>query len=155
MSILGLNGKPLVTGGKVIVPPTVGGTVNVSYNTVEPNRYSVDLNSNTAKLNLTGLVTGSHYICNMFFQGVALDSPNLNITGDIVDYNMTVFSIGDEQHDYIVYSSPDFLAEGAIIYNSNQVLNLDVLLESAKNDYNYGMAYNITEMIDSTIVSWD
>lgn len=30
MSILGLNGKPLVTGGKVIVPPTVGGTVGFS-----------------------------------------------------------------------------------------------------------------------------
>lgn len=140
--------------GSIPLGGSAGG-VNVSYNTVEPNRYSVNLDKQTAQLDLTGLVPGSHYICNMAFQGVALDPSNTNITGDTIDYNMTVFSIGDEQTDYMVYSSPGFYAPSAITYNSNLVLNLDSFLGYTKDGYDYGMAYNITEMIQSTIVSWD
>lgn len=36
MKILAKDGKALVTSGKAIIPPTVGGTVNVSYDTIEP-----------------------------------------------------------------------------------------------------------------------
>ena len=155
MKILAKDGKPLATGGKVIIPPSAGGAVNVSYNTVEPNRYSVNLNDSTAQLDLTGLVTGAHYICNINFNGIALDSDNQYSTGGIINYGMTVFSIGDEQYDDIEYSSQDFLALGPVQYNSNLILNLDRLLESAKNQHTYGMAYNITEVLQSTIVSWD
>ena len=131
------------------------GGVNVSYNTVEPNRYSVDIDNRTAQLDLTGLVAGSHYICNMQFQGVALDAQNTVIAGDTINYTMTVFSPGSEQYDYITYSFMDGVGEAPVQYNSPLVLNLDILLDSTKNDYNYGMAYNITEMIESMVVSWD
>ena len=50
------------------------GNTNISYNTVEPDRYSVDLDNRTCQLDLTGLVAGSHYICNLEFEGEALDS---------------------------------------------------------------------------------
>lgn len=155
MKILAKDGKPLATGGKVIIPPSAGGAVNVSYNTVEPNRYSVDLDNGTAQLDLTGLVAGSHYICNMMFTGIALNFDNIDITGDSVNYVLTVFSTGDEQYDYIECSSQDFLALSQIQYNSNLILRLNNLLEVTKNEYTYGMAYNITEMQQSIIVSWD
>lgn len=155
MKILAKDGKALVTSGKAIIPPTVGGTVNVSYDTIEPNRYSVDLDNNTVQLDLTGLVDGSHYICNIDFSGTALDSNNINNTGDVINYKITVFSTGSEQHDYVVYSFINGLVYAPLQYNSNLVLNLDVIIESSKNEYIYGMAYNITNILDSMIVSWD
>lgn len=155
MKILAKDGKVLVTSGKAIIPPTVGGTVNVSYNTVEPNRYSVNLDNSTVQLDLTGLVAGSHYICNIDFSGTALDSDNINNTGDTVNYNITVFSTGSEQYDYVIYSFKNNLVYAPLQYNSNLVLNLDIIIESFKNEYNYGMAYNITNILDSMIVSWD
>lgn len=155
MKILAKDGKALVTSGKAIISPTVGGTVNVSYDTIEPNRYSVDLDNNTVQLDLTGLVDGSHYICNIDFSGTALDSNNINNTGDVIDYNITVFSTGSEQHNYVVYSFINGFVYALLQYNSNLVLNLDVIMENSKNEYIYGMAYNITNILDSMIVSWD
>lgn len=155
MKILAKDGKALVTSGKAIIPPTVGGTVNVSYDTIEPNRYSVDLDNNTVQLDLTGLVDGSHYICNIDFFGTALDSDNINNTGDVIDYNITVFSTGSEQHNYVVYSFRNGFVYAPLQYNSNLVLNLDAIIESSKNEYIYGMAYNITNILDFMIVSWD
>lgn len=132
-----------------------GGGVNVSYDTIDPNRYSVNLDNSTAQLDLTGLVAGSHYICYMSFQGVALDSDNAASTGDIVSYIMTVFSTGIEGHEGITYSFIDGVGEAPVRYNSPLVLKLNTLLESTRNFYTYGMAYNITEMIASTIISWN
>lgn len=156
MKILAKDGKSLVTSGKAIIPPTVGGAVNVSYNTVEPNRYSVDLDNRKAQLDLTGLVDGSHYICNIDFSGTALDSDNINNTGDVIDYNITVFDTGNEQYDYVFYACGDFGVSAPIQYNRTLVLNLDALLELTHvlNEY-HGMAYNITNILDSMIVSWD
>lgn len=156
MKILAKDGKALVTSGKAIIPPTVGGTVNVSYNTVEPNRYSVNLDNNTVQLDLTGLVAGSHYICNMWFRGEALDQDNAASSGDIIDYNITVFDTGNEQYDYVFYACVEFSVSAPIQYNRTLVLNLDALLEYTHNLTSYhGMAYTITEMIQSIVVSWD
>lgn len=132
-----------------------GGGVNVSYDTIDPNRYSVNLDNRTAQLDLTGLVAGSHYVCHMQFQGVALDSGNMDSMEETVDYFITVFSTGSEQYDGIIYSFKDGCGDGPLQYNSTLVLNLDTLLESTKNGYTYGMAYNITEMTLSVIVSWN
>lgn len=131
------------------------GGANISYDTVEPNRYSVDPNNYTAQLDLTGLVTGSHYICELYFQGVALDSQNQDSTGDLIDYSIFVFDTGRDSHDSITCSFQDGLGYVPLKYNSPLVLNLDMLLESAKNEYYYGIAYEITEVINSIIVSWD
>ena len=131
------------------------GGVNVSYNTIDPDRYSVNLDNWTAQLDLTGLVAGSLYICNMTFLGVALDSQNTGSTGDAIKYNITMFSTGNEQSDFIFCSFMGGYGDGPIQYNSTLVLNLDILLDATKNDYDYGMAYNITKMINSTIVSWN
>lgn len=143
-------GEPIVgTGGGT------GGGVNVSYDTIDPNRYSVNLDNQTAQLDLTGLVAKSHYVCNMSFHGVALDNNNENSTGDTIDYNITVLGTGNDQHDMIIYSFMDGVSEGPLLYNSALVLNLDWFLEGTKTLYTYGMAYNITEMAASTIISWD
>lgn len=132
---------------------------NVSYNTVEPNRYSVDFvdpDNQTAQLDLTGLVAGGHYICNMQFQGAALTSENLEPSGETLTYFMTVCSTGSEQHDGIVYSCSEFSVSAPIQYNSTPILNLDLLLnETAFLTQYHGMAYEITEMTQSIIVSWD
>lgn len=129
--------------------------VIVSYNTVEPNRYSFDLDGRIAELILTNLVAGSHYICNMHFQGAALDGYNEADANATVEYFITVFSTGSEQNDCIVYSGQTFCAASPITYNRDLVLNLDSFLHLTKNDYDYGMAQYIIEMTDSTIVSWD
>ncbi len=143
-------GNPIVgTGGGT------GGGVNVSYDTIDPNRYSVNLDNRTAQLDLTGLVAKSHYVCNMRFQGVALDNNNEGSTEDIIDYNITVIGAGNDQYDIVIYSFMDGMGMGPIQYNSALVLNLDLFLEHTRTDYTYGMAYNITEMLDSTIISWD
>lgn len=132
-----------------------GGGVNVSYDTIDPNRYSVNLDNRTAQLDLTGLVSGNHYVCNMLFQGMALDSQNIESAEKTINYTITVFSTGSEQYDGIICLFEDGMGDAPVQYNSALVLNLDLLLETTKNDYNYGMAYNITEMIQSAIVSWD
>lgn len=132
-----------------------GGGVNVSYDTIDPNRYSVNLNNRTAQLDLTGLVAKSHYVCNMYFQGVALDNINGDSTGDTIDYNITVLGTGDDQHDIVIYSFMNGMVGSPILYNSALVLNLDSYLEATRTEYDYGMAYNITEMVASTIISWD
>lgn len=142
--------------GQRITGIAEGAGANVSYNTVEPNRYSVDLDNQKVQLDLTGLVTGSHYICNMWFRGEALDSDNAASSGDIIDYNITVFDTGNEQYDYVFYACEEFGTSAPIQYNRTLVLNLDALLEYTQNLTNYhGMAYTITEMIQSMIVSWD
>lgn len=138
-----------------VMVDVASGGANVSYNTVEPNRYSVDLDNRTAQLDLTGLVAGSHYICDIVFQGVALDSRNIDITEGTLEYNITVFGTGSEQNDYIDYSSPVFRTENQVRYNSNLLLNLDYFLELTQGISDYGMAYSITEVIGSIIVSWD
>ena len=142
--------------GSIPLSGAAGG-VNVSYDTVEPNRYSVDLDNRTAQLDLTGLVAGGHYICNMYFQGTALDGNNMASTDDDVFYAITILSIGSEQYDSIIYSIPDSdgVSDSPFRYNRPLVLNLDTLLEDTKTSSAYGMAYNITEMFQSTIVSWD
>lgn len=140
--------------GSIPLGGTAGG-VNVSYDTVEPNRYSVDLDNHTAQLNLTGLVAGSHYICSIYFSGQSLDPTNDNIGDFNADYNITVYSIGSEQSDNINYSGQTFFTAIPITDNSNLVLNLDEFLSLTKNDYDIGMAYYITEVVASIIVSWD
>lgn len=159
MKILAKNGKVIKLNGGAILAPSAagsGGTATVSYNTVEPDRYSVNIDDQTASLNLTGLVTGTYYICNMTFLGTALDAvQNEDITGDSMSYSITVFNTGDEQYDYIGYSSQDFFAKSSVQYNSNLILNLDMFFEATKNEHAYGMAYNITEELTSIIVSWD
>lgn len=132
-----------------------GGGVNVSFNSIDPNRYSVNLDNQTAQLDLTGLVAKSHYVCNMAFRGVALDNNNIDSTGDSIGYIITVISTGSEQYDAIICSFIDGAGEIPIQYNSDLVLNLDGLLEVTKGGDAYGMAYNITEMVNSTIISWD
>ena len=140
---------------KVDVPvPVASGAPHVSSNTVEPNRYSVDLDNRTFQLDLTGLVAGSHYICYLDFQGEALDSDNMNTTGDTIPYALCVFDIGNDQFG-ITYSFQDGAGYAPIEYNSPLVLNLNILLETTRNDYGYGMAYNITAVLNSVIVSWD
>ena len=132
------------------------GGVNVSYNTVEPNRYSVDLDNYTAQLALTGVVAGSHYSCVMRFNGIALDGQNTSIGEETISYVISVFSTGSEQNDGVTYSIPTYGAgDYATSYNSPLVLDLTPLLDATKNDTPYGVAYNITEMLGSTIVSWD
>lgn len=146
-------------GERIVGTGGTGGGVNVSYDTIDPNRYSVNLDNRTAQLDLTGLVAKSHYVCNMNFLGVALDSQNTGSTGDTINYNITVFSTGNEQSDFISCSfkgsDSGGYGDGPIQYNSTLVLNLDILLDTTKNVYDYGMAYNITEMVASTIISWD
>lgn len=141
--------------GNRIVGTGTGGGVNVSFDSIDPNRYSVNLDNQTAQLDLTGLVAKSHYVCNMAFRGEALDNNNMDNTGDIIGYIITVLSTGSEKYDAIVCSFMDCTGEIPIQYNSDLVLNLDALFEATKNDYTYGMAYNITEMVNSTIISWD
>ena len=143
-------GNPIVgTGGGT------GGGVNVSNDTIDPNRYSVNLDNETVQLDLTGLVAGRHYICNMIFTGVALDCDNQDSTGDTINYQITVFSLGNEQNDNVICSFRDGMGIIGLEYNSPLVLKLDMLKDATKTQYEYGMAYNITEMIQSTIVSWN
>lgn len=135
---------------------TSSGGVNVSYNTVEPNRYDVDLDNYTAQLDLTGLVAGSHYICVMYFNGRALDGQNMSIMEYTARYTISVFSTGSEQNDGVTYSILSYgSGDCSTQYNSPLVLNLGQLLDSTKNSTAYGMAYNIIEMTGSMIVSWD
>ena len=142
-------------GNRIVGTGGTGGGVNVSYDTIDPNRYSVNLDNRTAQLDLTGLVAGSHYICSMRFQGVALDSQNQYSTEETIGYIITVVSTGSEQYDFITCSFIDGAGEGPVQYSSALVLNLDILLDSTKNQNTYGMAYNITEMLNSMIISWN
>lgn len=58
MNILGVNGKPVVVDGKVILPPDVGSGVDVRLNAITPDRYQYNDDERKATLDLSGLITG-------------------------------------------------------------------------------------------------
>lgn len=159
MKLLGLNSKPLVAGGKAIIPPSAGSSVDAQTNTITPERYTVDLDNFTCYLNLDGLITGKYFMCTIDFVGESL-SIHGQPSGDENNYILTIQYIDDlplDESMSIGYCcGPEGFGVCPMIFanEANHVLDLSTLMESMKKD-EYGMALNIATVQQSLVVSWD
>ena len=168
MKILGLDGKPLEASGKVFLPPSAGSGVDIQYNTITPDRYTVDVDNRTAFLNLGGLLDHKFFIVNMNFGGESLNKDNSAVSsdGEISEYQIYIQYVDekdlDDSQNLGLYSVPNEISVGIfpVIFSSaaNHVLDLSIALESTKGggwDGAFGAALSITEIYNSAIISWD
>lgn len=163
MKILGLDGKPLEASGKVFLPPSAGSSVDVQTNTITPERYTVNLDNRTCYLNLNGLINHKFCVVQMEFIGEALDSDNLETSGDEQHYQINIlYASEDDQSDansgmyYGPFVDPFWGGFYPIpVTGTDYTFDLSNALESTRNTGTYGVALSISEIIVSTIISWD
>lgn len=160
MKLLGLDNKPLVAGGKAIIPPSAGSSVDIQLGTITPDRYTVDTDNVTAFLNLGGLITGKYFVCRIEFIGESADGGTFEPSGTENGYILDIVYIDDltldETNSAGYCCGPQGFAAFPITFvsDADHVLDLSLLLEFMKND-TYGMALNMTSVHESVIVSWD
>ena len=149
MNILGVNGKPVVVGGKVILPPDVGSGVDVRLNAITPDRYQYDEATNSISLNLGGLITGKFFVCVLWFDGTSINGGSWN-------YAITI--------SYLVESSPEYEHDFVVCAGATGSGYIPTILKSGENNvYDLSMLINamsdepaeINNVIDSYVVSWN
>lgn len=153
MNILGVNGKPVVVGGKVILPPDVGSGVDVRLNAITPDRYQYDEATNSISLDLGGLITGKFFVCVLWFEGTS-------ISGDLYQYTITISYLvepdSEYNHDFVVCAGPTGSGYSPTILKSgeNNVYDLSRLID-AMGGQEAGAPVEISNVIDSYVVSWN
>lgn len=165
MKILGLDGKPLEASGKVFLPPAAGSSVDVQTNTITPERYTVNLDNRTCYLNLNGLINHKFCVVQVSFRGEALDNNNIETTGDEATYQISIqYASEDEESDinsgmYCGKNYNGYSVFGGFpaipVTGTDYTFDLSTALEETKNDGEHGMAISISEIIFSSIISWD
>lgn len=163
MQLLGLNNKPLVAGGKAIIPPTAGSGVDIQYDTITPDRYTVDLDNRTCYLNLNGLITHKFFYVQIDFNGEALDNENLLSTGETINYYIFIQYVDEKDsqttNSIFYYVVPGMTTPLLVRFtdNSSHILDLGVngFLFDLSQGGEYGLALSISTVIKSTIISWD
>lgn len=150
MNILGVNGKPVVVGGKVILPPS---GVDVRLNAITPDRYQYDEAANSISLNLGGLITGKFFVCVLWFDGTS-------INGDVAAYTITISYLvepdSEYNHDFVVCAGPTGSGYMPTLLKSgeNNVYDLSMLID-AMNGLQVDAPAEISNVIDSYVVSWN
>lgn len=150
MNILGVNGKPVVVGGKVILPPS---GVDVRLNAITPDRYQYDEAANSISLNLGGLITGKFFVCVLWFDGTS-------INGDVAAYTITISYLvepdSEYNHDFVVCAGPTGSGYIPTLLKSgeNNVYDLSQLIEVMKDQVVDAPA-SIDIVTDSYVVSWN
>lgn len=150
MNILGVNGKPVVVGGKVILPPS---GVDVRLNAITPDRYQYDEAANSISLNLSGLITGKFFVCVLWFEGTS-------IGGSPDQYTITISYLveysPEYEHDFVVCAGPTSSGYIPTLLKSgeNNVYDLSMLID-AMGDTGSDAPAEISNVIDSYVVSWN
>lgn len=136
MNILGVNGNPVVVGGKVILPPS---SADVRIDQVEPYRY----NHENFTLDLQGLVTGKYFICVIFGIVYELNQCVLTLTYVGEDSGNVCSLLGFAEDGTISASSIASLIQDNI---TNNVVDISEVcpVEGSFSEINY-----------SCIVSWN
>lgn len=153
MNILGVNGKPVVVGGKVILPPDVGSGVDVRLNAITPDRYQYDEATNSISLDLGGLITGKFFVCVLWFDGTSISGESGNYT---ITISYLVESSPEYEHDFVVCAGPTGSGYIPTILKSgeNNVYDLSMLIEAMKDEISYAPT-EISNVVDSYVVSWN
>lgn len=155
MNILGVNGKPVVVGGKVILPPDVGSGVDVRLNAITPDRYQYSSSLFECTLDLSGLITGQYFICGLTFSGERIDG------GGLVDYGITISYVNsnpESEDNVVVYAGPanDGYQLTTLKSGSDHVYDLTLCLEVMKTTRDESTAANSIDTIyQSYVVSWN
>lgn len=150
MNILGVNGKPVVVSGKVILPPS---SVDVRLNAITPDRYQYDEAANSISLNLGGLITGKFFVCVLWFDGTS-------INGSSDQYAITISylmeSSPEYEHDFVACAGPTGSGYIPTLLKSgeNNVYDLSTLIE-AMNDLEINAPAVIDIVKDSYVISWN
>lgn len=150
MNILGVNGKPVVVGGKVILPPS---GVDVRLNAITPDRYQYDEAANSISLNLGGLITGKFFVCVLWFEGISINDGSWNYT---ITISYLVEPDSEYNHDFVVCAGPTGSGYIPTILKSgeNNVYDLSMLID-AMSGQEAGAPAEISNVIDSYVVSWN
>ena len=150
MNILGVNGKPVVVGGKVILPPS---GVDVRLNAITPDRYQYDEAANSISLNLGGLITGKFFVCVLWFDGTSINDSSGNYT---ITISYLVEYSPEYEHDFVVCAGPTGSGYIPTILKSgeNNVYDLSQLIEVMKDQVVDAPA-SISTILDSYVVSWN
>lgn len=155
MNILGVNGKPVVVGGKVILPPDAGSGVDVRLNAITPDRYQFSSSPFECTLDLSGLITGTYFICGLTFSGERIDK------GWLEDYGITISYVNsnpESENNAMVYAGPENAGYQltTLKSGSDHVYDLTFCLELMKADGGQSTAANsINTIYQSCVVSWN
>lgn len=135
MNILGVNGKPVVVGGKVILPPS---GVDVRLNAITPDRYQYVEDEAKVTLDLSGLITGNYFICFFYFEGIQRTSEKP------VEITISFQSMGSN------FMAGTIRGTGVFFYRdgSNGVAPINAYLESGSGHV-YNIYNDFTMLIDS------
>ena len=150
MNILGVNGKPVVVGGKVSLPPS---GVDMRLNAITPDRYQYDEAANSISLNLGGLITGKFFVCVLWFYGTSINDSSGNYT---ITISYLVEPDSEYNHDFVVCAGPTGSGYSPTILKSgeNNVYDLSQLIEVMKDQVVDAPA-SIDIVTDSYVVSWN
>ena len=154
MNIRGVNGKPVVVGGKVILPPNVGSGVDVRLNAITPDRYQYDEATYSISLDLGGLITGKFFVCVLWFDGTSIGgSPDQYA----ITISYLVESSPEDEHNFVVCAGPTGSGYIPTILKSgeNNVYDLSMLAEVMKFNRGSDAPAEISNVIDSYVVSWN
>ena len=150
MNILGVNGKPVVVGGKVILPPS---GVDVRLNAITPDRYQYDEATNSISLDLGGLITGKFFVCVLWFDGTSISGTSYQYT---ITISHPVEPDSEYNHNFVVCAGPTSSGYIPTLLKSgeNNVCDLSMLIEVMK-DADSDAPARIDIVIDSYVVSWN
>ena len=151
MNILGVNGKPVVVGGKVILPPS---GVDVRLNAITPDRYQFG-SPFECTLDLSGLITGKYFICGLTFSGERIDGEGLADYGITIPY---VNSNPESNDNAVVYAGPALSGyqSTSLKSGSDHVYDLTLCVESMKSEDDESSAANSIDTIyGSYVISWN
>ena len=152
MNILGVNGKPVVVGGKVILPPS---GVDVRLNAITPDRYQYSSSTFECTLDLSGLITGNYFICGLTFSGERIDGGWLGRYGITMSY---VNSNPESEDNVTVYAGPVISGYQltTLKSGSDHVYDLTMCVELMKPESDQSSAANSIDTIyQSYVVSWN
>lgn len=134
---------------------TGSGGVDVRLNAITPERYQYVENEAKATLDLSGLITGKYFICELTFSGERIDGEGLANYGIIISY---VNSNPESEDNVVVYAGPVISGyQGTILKSgSDHVYDLTGCIENMKSDGDQSSAANSIDTISSSyVVSWN
>lgn len=151
--------------GEKITGTSAGSGVDVHTNTITPERYTVNLDNRTCYLNLNGLINHKFCVVKMSFRGEALDSNNIETTGDEATYQISIQYASEDEESNIndgMYCGKNYNGYSVFggfpaipVTGTDYTFDLSAALEETKNYGEHGMAISISEIIFSSIISWD
>lgn len=136
---------------------TGGGGVDMRLNTITPDRYQ-SISNYECVLDLSGLITGKYFICELFFSGERMDGEGL------ANYGITISCVNSNpgnEDNMVVYAGPakSGYQLTTLKSGSDHTYDLSTCIEDMKLDPENSSLSSAANSIDaiytSYVVSWN